>query len=900
MTGKMGSPKKRAGRDKKSDESLGGIEGIYRSLVETAGAGIATFDGEGKITFVNDRICLLTGYSKVDLIGNPFSLYIHPDDLPGLREAFQAAVGGTRRSEMLEFRLIRKDGQCIWMHTNPEPMFTAGQLSGFSAIIYDITGRKQLEEALGKSEERYRTMLDQMQDTYHELDLGGKFTFVSESATRSFGFSQEDLIGKSFRLAVPAEDARHILAAFNEVYRTGKPNKGVAHRIRHKDGSITYSEASVDLNRDGQGKVTGFKVVNRDITGRRQMEVELKRLASVVQYSGELVNLATVDGQIIFINDAGARILGIDQHEVGKYNVMQVIPDHLKEKAGVEVLCALAKGETWEGDLQYVNVRTGQLTDVHTMAFVVKDPLTAEPLYIANVSLDITERKRAEQALRESEEKYRLLVENALEAICIAVDGAFKFVNRRTMELTGYSWEELTSRPFMEFVYPADRPLAVERYLQRLKGINVPDKFVFRVILKSGNTRWVELSAVPIIWEGKLATLNFLTDITDRRHLEEEQQRVAKLESVGLLAGGIAHDFNNILTSILGNISLARMEAAPGSELGESLEQAEKASMRAKDLTQQLLTFSRGGAPVTRLASLAELLKDTVGFALRGTNIKCHLHIPTDLWHAEIDAGQVSQVIHNLVINAQQAMPAGGTVDIRAENLAISEAQSLGKGLPLQAGNYVRVAVADHGSGIDAAHLERIFDPFFTTKQKGSGLGLATSFSIARNHGGHISVESEPGSGSTFYLYLPASLETAAPAQDAKAAARADGGARILVMDDEQGVRDVAGRMLASLGYEDIEFAAEGSEAVRLYRAAMEAGRPFTVAILDLTIAGGMGGRETVGNLLKIDPGARVIVSSGYADDPVIARYRDYGFSGMVAKPYTLGELGRALRDMTG
>jgi len=238
---------------------------------------------------------------------------------------------------------------------------------------------------------------------------------------------------------------------------------------------------------------------------------------------------------------------------------------------------------------------------------------------------------------------------------------------------------------------------------------------------------------------------------------------VEKLESVGLLAGGIAHDFNNILTSILGNISLASMEAAPGSELQNSLEQAEKASLRAKALTVQLLTFSKGGAPVLKLASLTELLKDTAGFALSGSKVKCRFSIPVDLWHAEIDAGQVSQVIHNLVINAQQAMPTGGSIEIRAENIALSEMQSLGRGLPLKSGDYIRVAVADHGTGIPRDHLEKIFDPFFTTKQKGNGMGLAISFSIARQHGGHISVESELGAGSTFYIYLPASTKMSAP-----------------------------------------------------------------------------------------------------------------------------------------
>jgi signal transduction histidine kinase len=424
--------------------------------------------------------------------------------------------------------------------------------------------------------------------------------------------------------------------------------------------------------------------------------------------------------------------------------------------------------------------------------------------------------------------------------------------------------------------------------------------YSFRILNRQGNTKWVELTAVTITWEGRPATLNFLTDVTDRKRLEEERQRVSKLEAVGVLAGGIAHDFNNILTAILGNISLAGTEATPGSELQTSLEQAEKASLRAKALTVKLLTFSKGGAPVKKLSSLTELLKDTAGFALSGSKVKCHFSIPADLWHAEIDAGQVSQVIHNLVINAQQAMPAGGTIELAAENMALGETQSSGRGLPLKAGNYIRISVADHGIGIPADHLDKIFDPFFSTKHMGSGLGLATSFSIARQHGGHISVESELGAGSNFYLYLPASTEIASAKQDEKEPLKPVVKARILVMDDEKGVREIAGRMLRHIGYEDVEFAKDGTEAIKLYKAAIESGRPFSMAILDLTVPGGMGGEVAVKHLLDMDPSIKAIVSSGYIDDPVMARYGEYGFSGVVAKPYTIPELRKAVQDVIG
>ncbi|RPJ63174.1 MAG: PAS domain S-box protein, partial [Dehalococcoidia bacterium] len=559
-------------------------------------------------------------------------------------------------------------------------------------------------------------------------------------------------------------------------------------------------------------------------------------------------------------------------------------------------------------------IETGEKQPSSLLEFICKDgerrlaefnesPLKndrGEVIGIVGAARDITESKRIEIALRESEEKYRTVVENAREAIFIAVEGKLVFCNRRTSVLSGYSLEELLSRPFIEFAHPDDRQLITERYTERSKGMDSPHIYSFRIVARSGNIHWVEITVVPIIWEGSPASLNFMVDITDRKRLEEERQRVAKLESVGLLAGGIAHDFNNILTAILGNISLARMDTEPGSGLHDSLEQAERASLRAKELTRQLLTFSKGGAPVKKLTSLDHVLRDTAVFALRGSNVKCLFSFSANLWSAEIDTGQVSQVISNLVINAQHAMPAGGTIQIKAENITLTKQQSLGSGLPLNEGNYIRIAVTDHGSGISAEYLDRIFEPFFTTKQKGSGLGLATSFSIARNHGGHLSVESVLGSGTTFYLYLPASMEKHTPKTDKKEGLKYSGKARILVMDDEEGVRKVIDRLLKRIGYGDIEYAVEGTAAVDLYKAAMESGRPFNVVILDLTIPGGMGGEMTLKKLLEIDPAVIAVVSSGYASESVMADYRKYGFKGMIAKPYTIEELRKALQEVIG
>jgi nitrogen-specific signal transduction histidine kinase/ActR/RegA family two-component response regulator len=387
-----------------------------------------------------------------------------------------------------------------------------------------------------------------------------------------------------------------------------------------------------------------------------------------------------------------------------------------------------------------------------------------------------------------------------------------------------------------------------------------------------------------------------LVDITDRKRAEEELQRAEKLESLGILASGIAHDFNNILLSLCGNTQLAAMEAAPESHMAELLAESLKACTRARGLAQQLLTFARGGAPIKKTASIAELIQDCAKFALHGSNVGCDFEIAEQLWPVDIDEGQISQVIHNLVINADQAMPEGGVIKISAENMVIDSDD--GAHHPtLEDGDYVRISIQDEGIGIPSEHLTKIFDPYFTTKQRGSGLGLASSYSIVKRHDGHLGVQSHAPVGTTFEVYLPASKASVEP-EESEEAECAAGNGKILFMDDEEQLRALAGKLLKHLGYR-VEGASDGAEAIEAYRKAMASGEPFAAVILDLTVPGGMGGKAAVKELLEIDPDVVAIVSSGYSNDTIMANYRHYGFSGVIAKPYQLEELAEALHTVT-
>jgi phosphate/phosphite/phosphonate ABC transporter binding protein len=383
-------------------------------------------------------------------------------------------------------------------------------------------------------------------------------------------------------------------------------------------------------------------------------------------------------------------------------------------------------------------------------------------------------------------------------------------------------------------------------------------------------------------------------DITERKRMEEELQKSQKLESLGLLAGGIAHDFNNLLTGIMGNISLAKMQLDPSAKAFTRLVEAEKACDLTRKLTGQLLTFARGGAPIRKVDSMTRIIRDTAGFVLHGSNVRCEFLLPEDLWTVEVDGGQMNQVINNLIINADQAMPDGGIITVQAENVSLSADDTL----PLPEGRYVHILIGDQGIGIPEENLSKIFDPYFTTKKKGSGLGLASVYSIIIKHGGYVGVESKPGMETTFHLYLPASgkclvKETALPEPRKHGKVEE----RILVMDDEHFVRQTAREILEHLGYR-VDVCDDGTAALNLYGEARESGTPYALVIMDLTVPGGMGGKAMMKKLLEIDPDARGIVSSGYCNDPIVAHYREYGFSGVVTKPFKVDEISAVIQEI--
>jgi PAS domain S-box-containing protein len=514
---------------------------------------------------------------------------------------------------------------------------------------------------------------------------------------------------------------------------------------------------------------------------------------------------------------------------------------------------------------------------------------------------DITERKRAEDALADEKERLAVTLWNIGEGVIVTdVTGSVMMMNRVAESLTGWTVDLAAGLPIDQVYQVIDektRDPCVNPVTAILKKEATPDSSHFRLLIgKDGIERPLGDSVAAVRdKDGKIiGVVIVFRDVTAARRMEEDLAKNERLESVGVLAGGIAHDFNNALTAIEGNIVVAKAHLNPEEKAYERLSEAEKAAHRARDLTRQLLTFARGGKPIKRQLSLSDLLVDAVSFALSGSGVRKKLAIAGDLWPVEVDEGQIRQVINNLVINADQAMPDGGILEVAADNVSLAQDQVLS----LKAGDYVRVTIRDHGIGIPKEYLSKIYEPYFTTKQKGSGLGLTVAYSVLRNHGGSLTVDSVAGVGSTFTLYLPASqmpplIEEAPQVQPLR------GNERILWMDDEAMIREVGGEMLTLLGYQ-FAFAEEGNQAIDLYRSALGTASRFDAVILDLTGAGGLGGKETIKKLFELDPQVRAIVCSGYSNDPVMANHREYGFRGVLTKPFTMKELDDQIHRVIG
>jgi PAS domain S-box-containing protein len=515
------------------------------------------------------------------------------------------------------------------------------------------------------------------------------------------------------------------------------------------------------------------------------------------------------------------------------------------------------------------------------------------PNGILGVTRDITRRKRAEEALRTSEEKYRLLIQNSNDAIFIAQDGVIKFPNLKTEKLLEYSADELAKIPFVNHIHPDDRAMVVENHTKRLKGQSLPSTYAFRARNKSGEDVWVEINAVRILWEGGPATLNFVRDISEKKRLEAQYLQAQKMEAVGTLAGGVAHDFNNLLMGIQGHASLMLLDLDPGHPHYKMLKTIEEQVKSGADLTWQLLSFARGGKFEVKPTDLNAIMKKTsTMFGRTRKEISIQSKLQQDLWPVEIDRGQIEQVLLNLYVNAWQAMPGGGSLFLETKNVVLDDQYR--KPFYIKPGNYVRISVTDTGVGMDEKTQKRVFEPFFTTKEmgRGTGLGLATAYGIIKGHGGIINVYSEKGHGATFTIYLPAS-EKKIEREKKSPEGLVKGDETVLLVDDEEVILNVNRMVLEKLGYK-VLVARSGQEAIEIFRGQKEG---IDLVLLDM-IMPGMEGGKVLDILKRIHAEVKIILLSGYGMNDEVTRMMERGCRAFIQKPFDIGDFSRKIRDV--
>ena len=510
---------------------------------------------------------------------------------------------------------------------------------------------------------------------------------------------------------------------------------------------------------------------------------------------------------------------------------------------------------------------------------------------LAGITAQVIQKTTSDEALLASQKEW----EDIFQAIghpTIIIDPNHNIIkaNKSTRVAAGMSENDLKGKKCYDIFHNSKMP---------------PESCPMKALIHSGSLETIEMemealdgtflvSCTPVADEngGIKNIIHIATEITEMKRLECQAHHAQKMESIGMLAGGIAHDFNNMLAIISGNTSYLLNLYSDSEELVEVLTDIQDGTKRAQQLTQQLLTFSKGGAPLKKVTNINDLLKESTLFVLRGSNSTCNFNLSDDLWQVEVDSGQLNQVFSNIVINANQAMAGGGVITIRTENTKMKAQTEV----PLPAGKYVKISFEDQGTGISEKNLANIFDPYFSTKSTGRGLGLATTYSIIDKHGGHITADSVLGEGTTFTIFLQAS-DKKIQSSDENVNIKHTGRGRILIMDDDVSILKMAGRMLKKMGYE-YHVARDGKEAVETYQAKLNSQNPIDLVILDLTVPGGMGGQEAINQLLNIDPNIKAIVSSGYSSDPVMANYKAYGFCGVIPKPYSRDSVAEVLNEI--
>ncbi|MCA9462720.1 MAG: PAS domain S-box protein [Nitrospira sp.] len=784
--------------------------------------------------------------------------------------------------------LRRPSGETRWVEFQGTPLNDLHN-PGALLIFRDLSQQLQQHE----EHQHLASMPEESPNPIVEVDPQGRLTYANPAMIRlldTFGFR--------------ADGIPHVLPATltqitKECLKTMEPMRGLTVVVEQCHFDWTFSP----IQDRGLVRAYGLDITNH-VKVRNTLTELQSRYHSLVDSAHEGIISADLHGTIVSWNPAAQAIFGYHPQEIMGKSILALVEEGYRDlyRRGLE---DISYGQTTSHPLQRPLELTGLRKSGETFALEIS--LTSWKVgldtHYGFILRDISDRKFSEQSLIEERERLVTTLQSVAEGL-ITTDreGRISFFNPLAEAITGWTHAEAIHRPLQE-IFRIGTERASNQQVHALPfpaptlPHGQPEELPSMLLTKTGSQRTITMRETPIRdHQGHLwGTVIVFRDITDHYRQQEEQQRLNKLNSLGVLAGGLAHDFNNLLTTILGNVFVAKLRMIPKDPLAQNLEQAEHACLRAKELTQQLLTFAKGGAPIKTSISLGDLVRKSTIFALSGSSISCHFDIPDDLWPLDADPAQLRQVIQNIAINARQAMPNGGHFSVRIQNTSYPHHPAAA--VPaLEPGHYLQITLEDQGSGIEEQNLPNIFDPYFTTKPGASGLGLATAHSIIRHHLGHISVYSLPGQGTKFSVFLPSSYSPSTTQEPSLAPTHAQRG-RVLVMDDEQSIRRMVEDALTQFGYE-VTSAQDGHETIALFSESLAAGRKFDVVLLDLTIPGAMGGKEAIQHLRSLDPQVKAIVTSGYSDDPIMSDYQRYGFHSILVKPYRIMDLAKLLESV--
>jgi PAS domain S-box-containing protein len=777
-----------------------------------------------------------------------------------------------------------------------------------NTIGCDFTKRKQAEETIRESEKKYRTILESMQESYFEIDLKGNYTFFNDSLCEDHGYSRQELMGMNYKAYTTPETAKRAYQFFNEIYRTGRPKRSLDHVIIRKDGSRRIIDMSISLMLSPSGEPIGFWGVGRDVTERIEAEQALKkseeRYRTILDTMEEGYFEDDLKGTLTFINDAGCRLMGYDRDElIGMTYRNYSSPETARHM--YEVYHRIFESGNPEFMMDYEIIRKDGSVRTHQANAALLRDHAGEPKGFRILVRDVTERKKAEDALRLSEERYRTILDTMEEGYYeVDLKGSFTFVNDAGCRLLGYERDELVGMNYRNYHSPETARHMYEVYHPMFETGKTEFLMDYEVIRKDGSVRTHQANSTILRdHAGRPKGFRVLArDITERKRAEDEKAKLEaqllqaqKMESVGRLAGGVAHDFNNMLSVILGYTELIKLRLEPDNPLLHDLMEIERAAGRSKDITAQLLAFSRKQIISPRPMNLNDLISSTQKTLARliGEDIDLRFYPGEGLWSIRFDLSQMEQILVNLAVNARDAMPHGGKLTVETANILMNE-DYCRVHLGSTPGPYVLLAVSDNGSGMDKETLQNVFEPFFTTKEigKGTGLGLATVYGIVQQNNGFINVYSEQGQGTTFKIYLPRSMDGVEVSEEILEQPVALGSGKILLVEDDDLMRKMTTDMLKTIGYSVL---AVGSplEALSICE---EKDARFDLVITDVVMPG-MSGRELRDKLGIIRPDIKVLFMSGYTSNVIVHHGVLEEGVHFIQKPFSLNDFARKIQE---